>query len=236
MDFTNKVISHGNNMMQRAEADNYGSCYEEGRLHKEIDPWREYDMKLAYEVERMKMSVYKQELLSQKKVMYEQAMLEQKVHYQNFLKMQSYTVYSDGKGKIICALNNPENVKITAKELLNVENYRATIFKAFYPQKSSALQITWGIQGDNSLIFLLGADGISPALFLKKLKAKGVQLLVSGRAEKQVANALLAFSLNSAEQLEIPGIHGWNRMENGNWHYATYADRTFKEVLDDVRT
>lgn len=232
MDYSGHISSFNDNGIQRVENGNYSS--QNDSMHNHMNPWSQYQMRLAYDAQKMQMSMYKQDITYQQRIAYEHAMQEQRIRYQNYLQLLSWSVYSDSNGNIIYAMTSPDKSQIVSKNLLNVENYRATIFKAFYPQVKSALQITWDSKSDNFLVFPFDSDGIEANLFLRKLKGKGVLLLVSGRMEKQAANALLAYSFNSAEQIEIPGRHGWNRMGDGSWHYAYSEEITFEEVSSGV--
>ena len=73
---------------------------------------------------------------------------------------------------------------------------------------------------NSSVYFKNAENGISPQIFLKNMKARGVLFLVSGRTEKKAAEALLAYSYQNAETIELPYYRGWNYMSKGNWRFA----------------
>lgn len=204
------------------------------KMSHNADLWSGYQGRLRYDFEKLNMSMAKQDFTFQQKLNYERELKELKIRYHNYLKMSSCSVYMDSEGNIIYAITNPENENIASKRLLNVGNYHSKIFKTYYPEMVSALQVEWDGKGNNSLTFILDSYGVDPNTFLKKLKAKGVLFLVSGRSEKQAANALLAYSFNAAEHIEISGNHGWNKLKNGSWHYAGDGEITMQEVVKNA--
>ena len=196
----------------------------------------EGQLMVAREMAKMDIALQKQDRMLQRKLEYEKAVIELEVYYEQLKQLLAYQVYADEAGNVIFSLTDPKDEEIVAKPLLKVKGYKTVILKSYYPEPASALQISWYEQKVESLIFLLGPDGIDAKKFLKAIKAKGLMMQVAIRAEKQAAEALLAFSLNSAKQVEIPGVHGWNQMKNGSWHYAHERELTFKEVKCDAYT
>lgn len=78
------------------------------------------------------------------------------------------------------------------------------------------------------------AEGVPGQKFLKKLRAKGILFRVSKRNEREVADALLAYSLNTQEEYEIPFFRGWNVMGNGRWHFAKDDEITMEEIINNA--
>lgn len=200
------------------------------------DPIFAGQMMMAREWAKADISLQKQDRMLRRKLQHEKEMLELKVYFQQLHQLLACQVYSDESGKVIFALTDPKEKEIVAKPLLKVQGYKATILNTYYPKPESALHIRWSGQEEGKLIFLLGPDGIDVKKFLKAIKSQGLLMQVSVRIEKQASDALLAYSLNSAKCLELPGCHGWNQMKDGSWHYAHEREQTFEEVKRDAYT
>ena len=200
----------------------------------QMDVWGAYQGKIFYEMKKRELDMEKNYIMQQQKVKMEEDLCELRVRYKCFMSMISSTVYRDSNGNIIYAITAPDGKKINAKVLLNVKKFRSRILVTYYPQARMVLDVWWGEGGESHVYFSYGKDGISPNVFLKTLKAKGVLLLVSGRTEHQAANALLAFTFNDAEVEEIPLAYGWGKNAEGKWHFAGEDEITLKEVLKNA--
>jgi len=66
--------------------------------------------------------------------------------------------------------------------------------------------------------------------FIKKINSHGLHLLVSGRAQKEAASVLLAYSVENAKKIEIPFDYGWWKDVTGKWHFAEKDHIIMKEV------
>lgn len=194
-----------------------------------------YYSKINYELQKRRMDLEYQDISYQKKLRFEEEKKALNIRYQNYLKLMSVTVYKDSAGDIVFSILDSEKRSIASKKLLGVMDYSVKIFVTYYPQEKKALEVSWAGDRNNSVIFPYDDDGIDPNVFLRRLKQKGVLLLVSGRTEKQAANALLAYSFMSADSVEIPNSWGWNRMGDGTWHYAKKNEITMTEVLSNDR-
>lgn len=197
------------------------------------DVWTGYQGKLQYDMAKMQMELEKSHITMQQRLDYEKRLNELRVQYTCYLQMMSSTVYKDSSGNIVYAITAPDNKNIISRVLLNVKNFRSCIYICYYPAFQMVLEVRWG-DGDDSLRFQYTEEGILPNDFLRRLKARGVLLLVSGRTEKKAACALLAYSLESAEKIEIPFAIGWGKNKVGKWHYATQDELTMKEVMNDA--
>lgn len=193
-----------------------------------------YHEKLQYEAERMKLDLYKQHVALERKIVHENELMEVRLKHQASLRMISYTVYKEGEGNIILAIKNPENRSITSKVLLNVKNYKTRIYCSYYPKLKKVLEISWD-NGSNNYLFIPYINGdIDVKVFLKKLKARGIRLLVSGSAEYDAATALLAYSINYAESIEIPFSYGWGKTSEEKWHFATKDEMIMRGMIENV--
>lgn len=190
-----------------------------------------FSQKLSYEREKAAIAVQKERELSVQRLELEK--LKQEIKFQNQVRrdMLSFEVCRDAMGRMIYSRMADDQEKICSKILLNVNAYRAVNFMSFFPQTHVVLSVSW--EGCREPIYFENsAEGIPVQKFLKKLKAKGIFFRVSKKNELEVADALLAYSLNTQEEYEIPFYRGWNVMENGRWHFAKGDEITMKEVLD----
>ncbi len=189
--------------------------------------------KLNYDIAKKQIDLEKNFISMQQKLEFEQKIYELKIRYQTYLQMMSCVVYEDAERNLMFAVTDYENKSVVTKRLLNVKNFKARIIIVHYPVKKMAVEVIWGEETTNRLVFPYD-DGIQPNVFLRKLKGKGVLFLVSGRTEKSAVNALLAYIFENAEVVELPAFHGWVKMGDEKWHFVSKSERTFMEVLNNV--
>ena len=198
---------------------------------RQNDVWTGYQAKLRYEGEKKRLELEGQDVSYQKRLKFEEELKALNIHYQNYLKMLSATVYKDSTGDIIFSILDSGKHSLASKALLNVSDYTTKIYVSYYPVELRALEVAWSGEGKKTMVFPYDNEGIEPNVFLKRLKKNGVLLSVSGRTEKQAANALLAYSFMSAESKEIARNRGWNKMGDGKWHFAKKNEITMMEVF-----
>lgn len=187
---------------------------------------------LSFLDQKAQIDVRKNQEIIWQRLEYEKRKNEIKIYSQELAKMISYEVSNDSLGRILYAPIALDKNEICSKVLLNVIKYKTTLLCSFGTKTHIVLKISW--EGGDAVYLENGSEGISTRIFLKRLKAKGVVLRVSKRYESAVADALLSYSLNTAGECEIPWCLGWNKMENGLWHFAHENEITMKEVLKYV--
>lgn len=195
----------------------------------QFDPLQGYQGKLAYDFERAKLDLWKAAQMKGQKIDVEWQMCELKLIYQTHLAAMACTVYRSSSGDIFYSLGEPDGGKIVSHALLSVKQYASRIYMGGYPEYRAFLEITW--ERDGRIVFPFVENGVDPKCFLKKLKSCGVLLLVSGRTEAKAAEALLAYSISSAESVELPCRHGWCQMSDGHWYFAMPDEKTLQEVV-----
>lgn len=190
-----------------------------------------YQGKVQYEIQKMQMDLNKQACTNAQRIELEEKIQETRNRYKIYLKMLSGTVYCNSEGEIIYAIADADGKAIVAKRLLNVSGFWSRIYVSYYPDLKMVLEVYWGNENERWIWFPYTKEGISPNIFLKKLKANGIFLLVSGKTEKDAANVLLAYAISTAENIEIPYDYGWGKDANLNWHYAQKDELVMKEML-----
>lgn len=183
--------------------------------------------KVRYEMAKSEIKICEQGILQQQRLQFENDVLRRKEQYRQYLLLMETSVYADARGDLMLAFKSHDGHTIVTKKLLNVTGFTACIFYSVYPTMESILHVTWE-KKRNGIYFPDFSDGISPAEFLKCLKAKGILLLVSGRAEKRAADALWAYTVMYAPEKEIPSRCGWHKRSDGRWHFAWSTERTMK--------
>ncbi|RKI41834.1 hypothetical protein D7V86_09065 [bacterium D16-51] len=190
--------------------------------------------RLDYEYAKGRLDLEKQQASLSQRLEFEEKSRQIRVAYHTYQQMLGSTVYRDSDGRLIYAISDSEGKDIRSRPLLNVRNYKPVLYVSYFPKTCAVLEVSWGDTNQNSVSFLYDNDGLSPDVFLKKLKAHGVLMLVSGRMEKEAAAALLAYSIDSAEEVELSFTYGWNKGKDGRWHFAYNQELTMREVLQDV--
>lgn len=131
-------------------------------------------------------------------------------------------------GDIMFMLNKKDST-LSGKRLLNTREYKSFLCFSTYPKIQRLLVISWNYN-EHFVYFPYGNEGIKINFFIKKLNSHGLHLLVSGRAQKEAASVLLAYSLENAKKIEIPFDYGWWKDAAGKWHFAKKNQITMKEV------
>ena len=201
---------------------------------RQNDIWTGYEGRLQYEKVKAQIGIEKNAISLQQREQFEIRMKELKHQFDLYLQMMSSTIYKDSSGYLIYALVSGDGQTITSKRLLNVWGYETRLYFSYGAKGKTVLEISWGQESQNKIYFGDAQDGVYPKYFLKKLKSKGVLLLVSGRTEAKAADALLAYSFSSAPIVELPFTIGWGRNSAGRWHFARRDEMTLKEVLSNV--
>lgn len=189
-----------------------------------------YQEKIGYEMAKGDIKIGTNAVMNKQRIEYERELQDLQFCYKAYLQMLSPTIYRDVEGNIFLVLDAMDNIRVVAKKLLNVDNFRSRIYESYYPEFEMVLEIAWGKEKTCRIIFEYGEDGILPNAFLKKLKSRGILLLVSGRTEKSAADALLAFSFYEAERVEISPRHGWIKRSDRKWHFAGMDEMTMEEL------
>lgn len=190
---------------------------------------------LNYAYAKGQLDLQKQQLSLAQRLEFEEKKKQMQISYSMYLQLMCSTVYENPDGQLLYAISDSEGKNIRSKPLLNIRGYEAILYLSYFSETYAVLEVSWGEQSDqNSVCFLYDKEGISPDTFLKKLKSHGVLMLVSGRAEKEAAKALLAYSIENAEEMELPFAYGWNMYGNGAWHFATEGELTMLEVLKNA--
>lgn len=189
--------------------------------------------RLVYEWQKGKLELDKSQVKFNQRLEYEKESRAIKVCCGVFKELLGAEVYQNVEGILMYAVTDPDGKILRSRKLLNVEAYKSRILISANPC-TSVLEISWGTGEEHVVYFPDAENGIPTALFLRKLKSKGVVLLVSGRSEKTAAEALLAFTYREAPRVSIPFYHGWCLNEEGRWHYAGDGELTMQEVLRNV--
>lgn len=200
----------------------------------QTDLWIKMQGKLNYDLAKSEIDLKKNNGLLEQRYWHEQQLLDLRLRYQNYLQMMGCTVYRDSSGRMIYAIMNPQNEVISAKILLSVTGYETINYVSYCPQMYSTLVICWDGCKQNGICFQDLVKGVTPERFLKGLKSNGALFLVSGRAEKKAASALLAYSIQNMQKKELPFQYGWNRMENGDWHFCGQNEIVMQEVIKNA--
>lgn len=196
----------------------------------QLDLVASYQAKLQYDFFKNQLDLNRNQMMLEQRKAYETEIQKVKIQYRTFLDMLSYSICEDSQGNMIFAITDPSNGKIAAKPLLNVCKFQSVLYFAYQPELHFVLGINWEGSMNGTVYFKKANQGISPQNFLKNLKARGVLFLVSGRTEKKAAEALLAYSFQHAETVELPYFRGWNFMSEGSWHFADERALIMKEI------
>ena len=188
-----------------------------------------YQEKILYEVNKAEIALKKQAASNEQKLMLENTLQELRLQYKTCLDLLEMNVYKDSNGQLIFAVQDHKKTKIAAKKLLNVQGVQSHLYVASYPVFKTVFEMSW--DEGKSIRLPYTEEGISPTHFLKKMKSHGIFLSVSGRTEKRAAEALFAYLLYTAKEVEIPYFHGWVVTSAGEWHYAEENEMTMKELM-----
>lgn len=189
--------------------------------------------KISIHNQMAQIEVKKEQEITNECIRREQAKNIVRVQSNELKKMISYEVIRDSLGWMLYAPVGLNQEIIPYKILLTVRNYKAVWLTNLYPEPHRVLKVSWE-DCREAIYFEIGTKGISTRMFLERLKAQGVVLRTSKRCSSEVADALLAYSLNTEEEYDIPWYLGWNRMGDMDWHFADKKETTMREVLKYV--
>lgn len=201
-------------------------------MKKQTDIVSEYNVKLQYEVAKTEVGLRKNQITNEQKMWLQYGMEDMKMRFKTCMALMGTSIYRDYSGNLIFALSDLNGNRIVSKQLLNVKGYEAEILVSGMSERKSALQISWEGSDDSHIYFADIARGISPTAFLKKLKSHGILFQVSGRAEKQAADALLVYSVQTDKISEVAACSGWCKWSDGTWHFAWDDEITMRRILE----
>lgn len=194
-----------------------------------------YQGKLDYKLMEGKLDIEKRQVMQGQDYEFKQLLYDLKMEKQAIQRLLSSNVYQASDGKIFYSITGADSKNvICTKVLLNTERFEPVLYYSSYPALQAVLMISLGQEGNGKFYFVLGKDGISVNLFLKRLEARGINLLVSAREKKEAAGALLAYAIKNAKTTELMPVPGWGMDRNGNWHFAMPGELVMGEVLQYV--
>lgn len=186
--------------------------------------------KLQYDVAKMDLSLHRKQQDYWMREEHEKRIQDIKTKSKVQQDMRYCKILSNDAGEIFVAVTDSDAKELVVKRLFHNTKIRAKRLVAYYPERICVLRIECEGIPSNNLSFKIDGS-VSTNLFLKRLKSSGMCMQVSARLEKQVAAALWTYFLSSVEEYEIPGVVGWNKMQDGRWHFARVGEIVMKEVL-----
>ncbi len=193
----------------------------------------EEQRRLIFEWQKGRLELDKNQEKNNQRLAYEKESQAMKVYFDAFRTLLGAEVYRNAGGILVYAVTDPDGQTIRSRKLLSVEAYESRMLISANPC-TRVLEVSWKTGEEHVVYFPNAENGIPTEVFSKKLKAQGVEFLVSGRSEKKAATALLAFSFRDAPWIYIPFYHGWGQDAKGEWHYAADDELTMQEVLSNV--
>lgn len=191
-----------------------------------------YNGKLQYEMVKAEVGLRRNQIANEQRLQLQYGLEDIKLRFKTYMAMLGATVYMDCSRNLIFALSDSNGNKISSKRLLNVKGFESKILVSEMLGGKSALCISWENEKKSQIFFSEFTNGILPSTFLKKLKSHGVLFNVSGRTEKKAAEALLAYSVQTAKTIEVSACSGWCKWSDGTWHFAWEDEITMKEILE----
>ena len=196
------------------------------------DLWMKVQADLFYAQKKDELSLQRNHFQLGQRLDFEAAILEMKARYTAYVQTIGSRIYADAAGNLIYSIEDQSKKKLSAIRLLDVSGFRAKIYRTTWPKCSECLTVEWNEENVKPILFSDFLSRLSTNLFLRRLKMRGLFLRVSGKNEKRAADQLMAYAFSVAECVEIPFFHGWNRMENGEWHFAGPDVLTMEELND----
>ena len=193
----------------------------------------EEQRQLIYAWKRGKMELDKNQVKIDQQLAYEKESQAIKVHCGIYKELLGAEVYQNAEGILVYAVTAPDGQTIRSRKLLSVGACESRMLISVNPC-TRVLEVSWDKKKNHAVYFPDAENGISTEMFCRKLKAQGVEFLVSGRNEKKAAAALLAFFYGHAPWIYVPFYHGWGQDAKGEWHYAADDELTMQEVLSNV--
>lgn len=171
------------------------------------------------------MAIDKNSQVLKQKYEYHEQLSDLKIKSDACKKLVSPDIYEYSGGRLVYVVNYPDGKKILGKELLNARYYKSVMYFSGYPYLQRILMVSWDYDSH-----IVGGEGIKTSTFIRKLNSHGLCLLVSGRAQKEAASVLLAYSVENAEPYELPFASGWWVDVKADWHFAKKGSLTMREV------
>lgn len=185
--------------------------------------------KLMYDQAKACIDVEKHRALKEQDLEYEERKNRNKMFTILGKEMVSYDIFCNSYGELFYVQIGPQEEKLRIKRLCNLNDYHCCIFQTYGKKSRKVLNVTWRGRADG-VYFRIGINGISAKNFCRVFKAQGVCFQLSRRCEKEVLNALIAYSITNSKEIEIPERIGWNKMSDGRWHFAKPGEIVMEEV------
>ncbi len=150
-------------------------------------------------------------------------------------KIVSYEVFKGACAELFYAQIGAHERHIHVKRLCNARDILSKIMRSHGQKNRRVLHIVW--YGNSEGVFLRMGDGRTGMLSKKlcrAMKERGVFFQTSRRCEEEIMDALLAYLLNNAKEVEIPNKAGWNKMLDGRLHFAKRGETTMSEVWENA--
>ncbi|MCX4327706.1 MAG: hypothetical protein OSJ45_10490 [Lachnospiraceae bacterium] len=189
------------------------------------NPYQNYQKKLYCQNE---IELNKRAFIQKQNIYYQQVKAEVKARTDASKLLTSSEIYTDSSGRLMYVLRTPDIDDLASVELLNARGYRTCMYCSGYPYEQKVLAVSWNY-GEHVVYFPYGIDA---SRFIRKLNSHGLRLMVSGRMQKDAGSALLSYSIENAEKIEIPFDYGWWMDMGKKWHFATRDENiiTMKEI------
>ncbi|MCI9079849.1 MAG: hypothetical protein HFH68_13190 [Lachnospiraceae bacterium] len=146
-------------------------------------------------------------------------------------------IWIDETGTICYTLNTPDIYNTRQLPLLNVYGYQTYLYSSEYKKSKQILIVKCIIISSNTknaICIIFNYDKkIKGKDFIQTLIASGITLLSAGRYRNNLADALLSYSINHAEKLEIPYSYGWWKKSDLKWKFAGKNDLTIKYIQEN---
>lgn len=165
------------------------------------------------------------------RLQYQRKSLELKTEYRLKREMFEWIISCTEEGSLVLSVRDGDLV-VKSKHLINAVDYSAIRYFTTYPIHKSVLAVSWSTERIHKRV-ILDEEFLSPRVFWKAVKSQGLRLLVSGRKEHEIADALYSYTVDSAHLRELPFTQGWCKFSNGQWKFITKEDLTLKEVLQN---
>lgn len=198
------------------------------------DPWTACAAKSQYLWNKNMMDIQRQACLQGQRMAYDEWHEQMRIFYAECKKLIGSSIYQDATGELIYSIQDKDERTIVAKRLLNISGFASTILVSFHPDPEAVLRISWDAPRAGSFDIPFDKEGIATGAFLKKLRMKGVRLLVSGRTERRAAEDFVAYAFTIAETQEIPYSRGWYKYSDGSWHFCGNDEICMREVLKNA--
>ncbi len=191
-----------------------------------------YQEKIEHKWVEGQMDVNKQQAILNQRYEFEKCLLDLKTKNKIYNELLCGTVYKAADGSMVYSVMDADGDVLRSKVLLNTKEFETCMYYTSYPVFQAVLMVS--LNKDEKIFFNFGKDGISPNFFLKKFLARGINILVSKKAEGDASKALLSYSINYAKYIQLPFAFGWCKYGDGVWHFAKFGELTMQEVVSLV--